>query len=431
MDHFNYSDNELYAEEVPISQIAAKIGTPFYCYSTATLAHHYEIFARAFSGIDAAFCYAVKANSNLAIIRTLSNLGAGADVVSSGELERAIKAGIPPSKIVFSGVGKTRSEIAFALTTNIGQFNIESESELEVLAEIVASRGITANIAIRVNPDVDAATHEKISTGRRQDKFGIAWPRARQVYALAAQKSGVKVVGVATHIGSQITDLKPFEAAFTKIVEMVNMLRLDGHCINRLDLGGGLGIRYQDETPPTPTDYGIMVKRITSGLNCELVFEPGRVLVGNAGILVCRVIYIKEAEGNTFAIVDGAMNDLLRPSLYGAKHAIIPVCEHACDSQISSVDIVGPVCESGDTFAYSQPMQALSSGDLIAIRSAGAYGASMSSNYNSRPLTPEVLVKKDMFEVIRRKQSLEDIIAIERMPSWLGDSKKIYSKPSS
>jgi diaminopimelate decarboxylase len=418
MDHFAYYDGELYAEKVPVSRIASEIGTPFFCYSTATLRHHYRVFTEAFSGVDAAFCYAVKANANLAVIRTLAELGAGADVVSAGELERALAAEIAPAQIVFSGVGKSREEISYAIDRNIGQFNVESSAELDLLSDIAASKGATAKIAVRVNPDVDADTHEKISTGRHRDKFGIPWPAAREDYARAATLPGIEIVGVAAHIGSQITSLAPFETAFTKIVEIVGQLRDDGHEIRRLDLGGGLGIPYEEETPPTPAEYAEMVKRVTSNKGCELVFEPGRVIVGNAGILVSRVLYIKESAGHTFTVLDAAMNDLLRPSLYGAHHAIVPVREVAADENFLPTDIVGPICESGDVFAHGRPMPPLVTDDLLAIRTSGAYGAVMSSNYNSRPLAAEVLVNSDVFEIVRRHQTTEEMLALEEMPSW-------------
>ncbi|MBH62397.1 MAG: diaminopimelate decarboxylase [Alphaproteobacteria bacterium] len=421
MDHFVYRNGELYAEDVPLSRIAAEIGTPLFCYSTATLQHHYRVFTEAFSGVDAAFCYAVKANANLAVIRTLAEMGAGADVVSAGELERALAAGVAPAQIVFSGVGKSREELSLALDKNIGQFNVESSAELDLLSDIAASKGLTAQIAVRVNPDVDADTHEKISTGRHQDKFGIPWPAAREDYARAKVLPGIEVVGVAAHIGSQITSLAPFEAAFTKIVGIVDQLRHDGHDIRRLDLGGGLGIPYEGETPPTPSEYAEMVKRVTAAVDCELVFEPGRVIVGNAGVLVSRVLYIKESAGHTFTVLDAAMNDLLRPSLYDAHHAIVPVRESAADTDFHPTDIVGPICESGDVFAHGRPMPPLATDDLLVIRTAGAYGAVMSSNYNSRPLAAEVLVNGDIFEIVRRHQTNEEMLALEEMPSWFDD----------
>ena len=427
MDHFAYRDSELYAEDVPLSRIAAEVGTPFYCYSTATLQHHYRVFTEAFAGTDAAFCYAVKANANLAVIRTLADLGAGADVVSGGELERALAAGIAPAQIVFSGVGKSRSELALALDAGIGQFNVESSAELELLSEVSAARAVTARIAVRVNPDVDADTHEKISTGRHQDKFGIPWPDARDVYAHAATLPSIEIVGVAAHIGSQITTLAPFKTAFTMVVDIVGQLRADGHDIRRLDLGGGLGIPYDGETPPTPAEYGAMVKRVTSGIGCELVFEPGRVIVGNAGVLVSRVLYVKSSAGHTFTVLDAAMNDLLRPSLYDAHHTIVPAREPAPEATLIAMDIVGPICESGDVFAQGRPMPPHVTDDLLVIRTAGAYGAVMSSNYNSRPLAAEVLVNGDVFEIVRRHQSTSEMLSLEQMPSWLeghGDDRK-------
>ena len=419
MSQFRYRAGVLSAEDVQLDHIADEVGTPFYCYSTAEIEQNYADFAEAFGGQDASVCYAVKANSNLAVINALVQLGAGADVVSGGELERALAAGIVPAQIVFSGVGKSRNELALALDTRIGQFNVESSAELELLSEVSAARASTARIAVRVNPDVDADTHAKISTGRHQDKFGIPWPDARDVYAHAATLPGIEAVGVAAHIGSQITSLEPFETAFTKVVNIVGQLRADGHDIRRLDLGGGLGIPYDGETPPTPAEYGDMVKRVTSGVGCELVFEPGRVIVGNAGVLVSRVLYVKRSTGHTFTVLEAAMNDLLRPSLYNAHHAIVPAREPAPDATTIAMDIVGPICESGDVFAHGRPMPPLVTDDLLVIRTAGAYGAAMSSNYNSRPLAAEVLVNGDVFEIVRRRQSTAEMLSLEQMPSWL------------
>ena len=419
MDHFAYREGELHAENVAISRIAAEVGTPFYCYSTATLKHHYKVFTEAFSGANATLCYAVKANANLAVIRTLAELGAGADVVSGGELERALQAGVPPAHIVFSGVGKTPEELNYALDTNIGQFNVESDAELELLSRLSASKGLTAPIAVRVNPNVDAATHEKISTGRHRDKFGIPWPDARGVYARGAELPGIEIVGVAAHIGSQITSLAPFEAAFTQVVGIVKQLRSDGHTIRRLDLGGGLGVPYEGETPPTPAEYGAMIKHVTADTGCELVLEPGRVIVGNAGVLVGRVLYVKKSVEHTFVVLDAAMNDLLRPSLYDAHHTILPAREPDPDAPLLPMDIVGPICESADVFAHGRPMPPLVTDDLLVVRTAGAYGAVMASNYNSRPLIAEVLVSGDASEVVRRRQTTEEMLSLEEMPSWL------------
>ena len=423
MNHFEYRDGEFAAEAVPLSRIAKAVGTPFYCYSTATLERHYRAFADAFADVPARVCYALKANSNLAVIRTLGALGAGADVVSEGELRRALAAAIPPERIVFAGVGKTREELAFALEQGIYQFNVESEPELEVLAEIAAAHGVVAPVAVRVNPDVDARTHAKISTGKAENKFGIPVDRAPEVYRRAADMPGLDVVGVAVHIGSQITDLAPFESAYGRVVELVETLRADGHDIPRLDLGGGLGIPYfgTEGAPPLPVEYAAMVKRVTRALGCELVLEPGRVLVGNAGVLVSRVIYVKCGAARTFVVMDAAMNDLLRPSLYEAYHHIRPVREAPPDAPLSVVDFVGPICETGDTLAEQRPMPPLAAGDLIAVCTAGAYGAVMASTYNTRPLAPEVLVKGDEFAVVRPRPSLDEIIGRDVLPAWLDE----------
>ena len=391
MNHFEYRSGELHAEGVPVSAIAEAVGTPVYVYSSATLERHYRVFAAAFEGLPTTICYAVKANSNLAVIRTLAALGAGADVVSEGELRRALAAGVAPGSIVFSGVGKTAAEIAFALDQGILQFNVESEPELEALSALACSKDTVAPIMIRINPDVDARTHAKISTGKSENKFGVPWERAREVYARAAALPGIEVVGVDVHIGSQLTRLAPFEQAFRRVAELVAMLREDGHRIHRLDLGGGLGIPYDDETPPHPEDYGAMVRRVVGRLGCELVLEPGRVLVGNAGILVCRVIYLKEGAARTFAVLDGAMNDFIRPAMYQAFHRILPVRQAPLDGPSQLVDLVGPVCESTDTFATNRELPLLAAGDRIVFCSAGAYGAVMASTYNTRPLVPEVM----------------------------------------
>ena len=424
MDHFAYRDGELHAEDVAVARIAAAVGTPFFCYSTATLRHHYEVFGDALADLDATVCYAVKANANLAVIRTLARLGAGADVVSGGELERALTAGVAPGGIVFSGVGKSRDELALALDAGIGQFNVESADELASLSGLAAARGVAARVAVRVNPDVDPRTHEKISTGRHRDKFGVPWPDARGVYARAAALPGVEVVGVAVHIGSQIVRLEPFRAAFGRIVDIVGELRADGHDIRRLDLGGGLGVPYDGETPPSPAEYGEMVREVTSGIDCELVFEPGRIIVGNAGVLVSRVLYVKNSAGRVVTVLDAAMNDLLRPSLYDARHAIVPAREPAAGAALRPMDVVGPICESGDVFAQGRPMPPVAADDLLAIRTAGAYGAVMSSNYNGRPLAAEVLVNGDAFEVVRRRQTTAEMLALERMPWWLDDGRE-------
>lgn len=420
MHHFTYKNGVLHAEDVALTAIAEAVGTPFYCYSSATLTRHYEVFAGALRGLDALICYAVKANSNVAVIRTLAQLGAGADVVSIGEMKRAMAAGIPPGRIVFSGVGKERAEMAAALEAGIHQFNVESEPELELLSEVASAMGRVAPIAIRINPDVDAKTHAKISTGKKENKFGVPWERARSIYARAAQLPGIKVVGADVHIGSQLTDLAPFKEAFARVADLVRMLRADGHDIRRLDLGGGLGIPYEKDSPqpPHPDRYGEVIREVVSGLDCELILEPGRLLVGNAGVLVSKVIYVKEGEARRFVILDAAMNDLIRPSLYDAHHDIIPVTEHATSEPLALADIVGPVCETGDIFAKARLVPPLASGDCVAILSAGAYGAVMASTYNTRPLIPEVLVHGDRFAVVRRRVSADELIALEEKPDW-------------
>ena len=421
MDHFLYRDGHLHAEDVMVSDIAEAVGTPFYCYSSATLTRHFQLFHEALSPLPHLICFAVKSNSNVAVLKLLGDLGAGMDVVSLGEYMRARAAGVPGERIVFSGVGKTRAEMRHVLEHGIRQFNVESEPELLALSEVAASMGATAPITLRVNPDVDAKTHEKISTGRKGDKFGIPISRARDIYAQAASLPGIKVVGVDMHIGSQLTDLAPFEAAYLKMRDLVLELRAQGHTIERLDLGGGLGIPYtrSNEAPPLPTDYGAMVKRVLGDLDCEVEIEPGRLISGNAGILVSRAIYRKTGEDRDFLILDAAMNDLVRPAMYGAHHDIIPVVEPEPAAPLAPVDVVGPVCESGDTFAKARALPNLGAGDLVAFRSAGAYGAVMSSEYNSRPLVPEVLVQGDHFAVIRARPSFDEMIARDTIPDWL------------
>jgi diaminopimelate decarboxylase len=421
MDHFQYKSGALYAEDVAIADIAAQVGTPFYCYSTATLTRHYQLFTEALSPLPHLVCFAIKSLSNVAVLKTLGNLGAGMDVVSAGEYLRARAAGVPGERIVFSGVGKTRQEMHLALTGGIRQFNIESEPEMRVLSEVAHGLGLVAPITIRVNPDVDAKTHEKISTGKKGDKFGIPISRAREVYAEAATLPGLKVVGIDVHIGSQLTALEPFEAAYLKVAELTHALRADGHTIERLDLGGGLGIPYarDNNAPPLPMDYGALIKRTVGDLGCEIEIEPGRLISGNAGILVSEVIYVKDGEDRDFLIVDAAMNDLIRPAMYGSHHDIIPVIEPAAGAEQQPYDIVGPICESGDTFAKSRNLPALQAGDLIALRSAGAYGAVMSSEYNSRPLVPEVLVNGDHFAVIRARPTFDEMLSRDTIPEWL------------
>jgi diaminopimelate decarboxylase len=421
MDHFLYRDGRLMAEDVTIAQIAEEVGTPFYVYSAATLTRHYKLFSEALSPLPHQICFAIKSLSNLAVLKLLGDLGAGMDVVSGGEYMRAKAAGVPGDRIVFSGVGKTRDEMALALQGGIRQFNVESEPELLALSAVATKLGLTAPITLRVNPDVDAKTHEKIATGKKENKFGIPIAKARAVYALAATLPGLRVVGVDVHIGSQLTDLAPFEAAFQKVAELTEQLRADGHVISRLDLGGGLGIPYErsNEAPPLPLDYGAMIKRTLGHLGCEIEIEPGRLISGNSGLLVSEVIYVKEGEDRTFLIVDAAMNDLVRPSMYGAHHDIIPVVEPEVAAPPQTYDIVGPVCETGDTFAKARPLPALAEGDLIAFRSAGAYGAVMASEYNTRPLVPEVLVRGDHFAVIRARPSIDEILKRDSIPEWL------------
>ena len=421
MDHFLYRDGALFAEDVSVEDIAASVGTPFYLYSTATLTRHFQLFDEALAGMDHMVCYAMKAASNQAILRTLAELGAGMDVVSGGEYARARAAGVPGDRIVFSGVGKTREEIRQVLEGGIRQFNVESEPELRVISEVASSLGKTAPITVRVNPDVDAKTHAKIATGKSENKFGIPISKAREVYAEAAALPGIEVIGIDVHIGSQLTELEPYELAYRKVADLTEQLRADGHVIKRLDLGGGLGIPYMrsNEAPPLPSDYGALIKRTVGHLGCEIEIEPGRLIVGNAGILVSRVVYVKQGEGRQFLILDGAMNDLIRPAMYDAHHDIIPVIEPAPGAEQQPYDIVGPVCESGDTFARNRMMPPLRAGDLVAFRSAGAYGAVMASEYNTRPLVPEVLAKGDQFAVIRKRPDFDEIINRDTIPPWL------------
>ncbi|MGJ5621201.1 diaminopimelate decarboxylase [Sulfitobacter sp. MF3-043] len=421
MDHFLYRDGVLHAEDVAVAEIAAAVGTPFYVYSTATLLRHFKLFDEALAGMDHMVCYAMKANSNIAVLRTLAQAGAGMDVVSIGEYLRAKAAGVPGDHIVFSGVGKTADEIRMALQGGIRQFNVESEPEMMVLSKVAQELGTTAPITIRVNPDVDAKTHAKIATGKSENKFGIPIARAREVYSMAAGLPGLEVIGIDVHIGSQLTDLAPFEQAYLKVAELTETLRADGHTINRLDLGGGLGIPYQhsNAAPPLPTDYGALVKRTLGHLGCEIEIEPGRLIAGNAGLMVSKVIYVKSGEDRDFLILDGAMNDLIRPAMYDAHHDIIAVNEPAPAIEYQPYDIVGPICESGDTFAKGRMMPPLVAGDLVAFRSAGAYGAVMSSEYNSRPLIPEVLVKDDQFAVIRSRPTFDEMINRDTIPEWL------------
>lgn len=404
-----------------LSDIAAEVGTPFYVYSTATLERHFRLFDDALSGMDHLVCYAMKAASNQSIIKTLAALGAGMDVVSGGEYLRAIKAGVPPDRIVFSGVGKTRAEMEMIVQGGVRQVNVESEPEMVLLDKVARAHGKKIPITIRVNPDVDAKTHAKIATGKSENKFGIPITKARDVYAIAAKLEGLEIVGIDVHIGSQLTDLEPFGLAYRKVAELTETLRADGHDIRRLDLGGGLGIPYVrgNEAPPLPADYGALIKREVGHLGCEVEIEPGRLIVGNAGLLVSSVIYVKEGEGRNFLILDAAMNDLIRPAMYDAHHDIVPVQEPKAGADYADFDVVGPVCETGDTFARNRALQRLEDGDLVAFRSAGAYGAVMASEYNSRPLIPEVLVKGDQFAVIRPRPTLEEMINRDTIPAWL------------
>jgi diaminopimelate decarboxylase len=421
MDHFLYKNGILHAEDVAIPDIAASVGTPFYVYSTATLTRHYRLFTEALSPLPHLVCFAIKSLSNVAVLKTLGNLGAGMDVVSGGEYLRAKAAGVPGDRIVFSGVGKTRDEMRLALTGGIRQFNVESEPEMRALSEVASSLGLTAPITIRVNPDVDAKTHEKIATGKKENKFGIPIARASEVYAEAARLPGLQVIGIDVHIGSQLTELEPFEQAYMKVADLTRRLRSEGHTITRLDLGGGLGIPYSrsNEAPPLPTDYGALIKRTVGDLGCEIEIEPGRLISGNAGILVSQVIYVKNGEGRDFLILDAAMNDLVRPSMYGAHHDIIPVAEPPVAAPTQEFDVVGPVCETGDTFAKGRDLPLVTDGDLVAFRSAGAYGAVMASEYNTRPLIPEILVNGDHFAVIRARPSFDEILNRDTIPPWL------------
>jgi diaminopimelate decarboxylase len=421
MDHFDYRAGVMHAEDVDIEALAEAVGTPFYCYSSATIERHYRVFAEALTGLgDPLIAYAVKANPNQSVIATLARLGAGADVVSIGEVKRALAAGVPPDRIVFSGVGKTRDEMAAALLDGIYQFNVESEPEAEALSEVAAALGRTAAVAFRLNPNVDAGTHAKISTGKAENKFGIQIERAAEAYALARRLPGIDPVGVAVHIGSQLTSLAPLERAFTRVGEFISELRAAGHRIERADLGGGLGVPYDPSlpAPPTPAEYGAMVARVTQGWNVRLIFEPGRLIVGNAGVLVTRVVRLKRGGNTCFVVVDAAMNDLLRPSLYDAYHSIEAVRPR--EGQLTAT-VVGPVCETGDTFAEFRDLPDVEPGDLLVFKTAGAYGATMASTYNSRALTPEVLVRDSEWAAVRPRQSIEALLALDRIAPWLSD----------
>jgi diaminopimelate decarboxylase len=421
MHHFAYRDGVLHAEGVNLDALAGAVGTPFYCYSTATLERHYKVFAGAFADVDALICYAMKANSNQAVIATLARLGAGADVVSGGELTRARAAGIPAGKIMFSGIGKTADELALAVDEGILCVNVESEPELAMLSAIAAAKNRIVNISVRVNPDVDPKTHAKIATGKAENKFGIPISRARDVYAEAARLPGLKVTGVDMHIGSQITDLDPFGNAFALLADFVRTLRADGHSISHVDLGGGLGIPYRDgeDTPPLPDAYAAVVKKATRALGCKLIFEPGRLIVGNAGILVTRVLFVKRGAAKNFVVVDAAMNDLIRPTLYDAHHEIWPVRESAAGGREIRADVVGPVCESGDFLAQDRSLAEPAPGALMAVMTAGAYGAVQAGTYNTRPLVPEVLVNGGEWALVRPRLNVDQLIALDRLPPWL------------
>jgi diaminopimelate decarboxylase len=421
MHHFDYRNGVLHAEGVNLIALAEAVGTPFYCYASATLERHYKVFAGAFADVDALVCYAMKANSNQAVIATLAKLGAGADVVSGGELLRARAAGVPPHKIMFSGVGKTARELALAVDEGILCVNVESEAELDLLAAIAAAKGRSIDISIRVNPDIDPKTHAKISTGKAENKFGIPISRARDVYARAAKLKGVRIAGVDMHIGSQIVALDPFGDAFALLADFVRELRADGHSIGHIDLGGGLGIPYRQDNdpPPDPDAYARIVKDATRGLGCKLIFEPGRLIVGNAGIMVTRVLYVKRGEAKTFVIVDAGMNDLIRPTLYDAHHDIGPVRESAVGAPRITADVVGPVCESGDFLALDRSLPEPQPGELLAVMTAGAYGAVQAGTYNTRALVPEVLVRASEWALVRPRVTAEELIALDRLPPWL------------
>ena len=421
MHHFQYRDGRMHAEAVDLTGLAETVGTPFYCYSSATLERHFRVFADAFAGDDALVCFAMKANSNQAVLRTLARLGAGMDIVSGGELQRALQAGVSPEKIVFSGVGKTRAEMEAALAAGIYCFNVESEPELRLLSQVAMERGVRAPVSIRVNPDVDAGTHAKISTGKYENKFGIPITRAQAVYAQAASLPGIAVHGVDMHIGSQITDMAPFADAAALLCDLARALMAEGHPLRHIDFGGGLGIPYRDDDapPPDPAALAATLRPHYAALGLRPVFEIGRMIAGNAGILLTRVLYVKHSEGRTFVIIDAAMNDLIRPTLYEAYHALRPVAEPAPDAPRIVADVVGPVCESGDYLALGREMPAVEAGDLIAVMSAGAYGAVQAGTYNTRPLVPEVLVRGTQAAIVRPRPSVAALIALDRVPDWL------------
>ncbi len=421
MHHFRYVDGVLHAEGVAIPAIAEVVGTPFYCYSTATLTRHVEVLKRAFEGRNYLLCYAVKANSNQAVLGTIARLGAGMDVVSEGELRRARAVGVPGEKIIFAGVGKTRDEMSYALSEDILGFNVESAAELEALSNVAAGLGRTARIAIRVNPDVDAKTHAKISTGKSENKFGVPFDDAPALYAHAATLPGIRVTGIHMHIGSQITDLAPFRAAFSLMRELATDLRQRGHDLEHLDLGGGLGAPYRgtNDVPPHPDEYAAVAIEKLGDLGLKLVMEPGRMITANAGILVTRAIYTKPTAAKRFTIIDAAMNDLIRPTLYDAFHDVWPVDEAVNGRERVTQDLVGPICESGDYLAQDRNLPAFEAGDLMAFLSAGAYGAVMSSTYNTRLLVPEVLVNGTSFAIVRPRPTFDDLIGLDKLPDWL------------
>jgi len=419
MDHFNYRGDELFAEDCNLHDIAAEVGTPFYCYSTATLKRHYSAMQDAVKNIDCDIFYAIKANSNIAVIATLASFGAGADVVSGGEFKRALKAGVKPSRMVFSGVGKTADEMKLVLGAGIYQINVESLPELELLSSVANELGVVADISLRVNPDVDAKTHEKITTGKAENKFGIDLDLARDIYGKASKMNGISIKGVALHIGSQLLELEPYREAYLRIADFIKQLRGDGHTVERLDLGGGLGIPYSVEKAPSPQEFGAVIEQTVGGLGCHLAIEPGRVMVGNAGVMVTQVIYMKQGTKRRFAIVDGAMNDLIRPTLYNAYHDIVPLKKPNSDNAGEAVDVVGPICESGDYLGKARKLGDLTAGDFLAVRTAGAYGAVMVSGYNSRPLAPEVLVDGHKFQVVRKRVEIADMLDLETIPDWI------------
>ncbi|MBS0538632.1 MAG: diaminopimelate decarboxylase [Proteobacteria bacterium] len=419
MSFFTYKKGEMHAEGVALKTIAQQVGTPFYCYSTGALRAALGEFTRGMKGMNASVCYAMKANSSLAVIKTFADMGAGADIVSEGEMKRALAAGVPARKIIYSGVGKKATELMSALQSGVGQINVESVAELETLNAVAGQLGKRADITIRVNPDVDAKTHAKITTGKKGNKFGIDLNLARDAFAQAGKLPHLRVVGVAMHIGSQLTTLAPYAKSISKVAKFIAQLREDGHRIDRFDIGGGLGIVYKKEKPPSIADFLAMVKKATKGLDCELTFEPGRRLVGEAGVLVGEVILVKPGASKTFVIVDAAMNDLIRPTLYDAWHDIVPVRQPRPDAATIRCDIVGPICESGDYLAQNRDLPRLSAGDLVMVRSAGAYGAVMASTYNTRPLVPEVMVDGTRFAVTRPRPSIEDIFSAERYPPWM------------